>query len=135
MCYMKNSSRMREIKRRCLICGKKTIITLYPDRHYRNGHYFGKLHLQIKGTGEWKKVEATKLFGKKIDVVKWTGKEKEKEYWECNKCYEEAMHESWLEEILEKLYGKRCQDFAKGCGCCEAWHIYDTIIDYNRGRI
>lgn len=124
----------KKISRKCLVCGKRVNITLYPDGHYNNGHYFNKLKLPI-GKGEYKKIGTSKLFGKKADVVKWTGKEKEVEYWECNECYEEAMHEDWLEQMIEKLYGKRCPDYEKDCPCCQAWVIYDTIIDANRGRL
>ena len=93
------------------------------------------MKLPVKGTGKYKKVGKTRIGKMKVDVVKWTGKEKEVEYWECNKCYEEALHESWLEETLEKLFGEKCKEYAKGCPCCEAWYVYDTIIDANRGRL
>lgn len=125
----------RKITRKCIVCGKRIIITIYQDGHYTNGHYFKKLKIPIEGTGEYKKVGTTKLLGKKYNVVKWTGREKEIEDWECNKCYEEAMHEDWLDQTIEKLYGKRCPDFEKDCACCQAWSIYDTIIDENRGRL
>lgn len=121
--------------RRCVSCGKKIKINILDKKgHYDNGHYFGKMKLPI-GKGKYKKIGTDKLFNKKVDIVKWTGKEKEVEYWECNKCYEEAMHENWLEEMIEKLFGKRCKDFNKDCACCQAWNIYDTIIDSNRGKL
>ena len=132
---MKKLETTKKMNRKCVVCGKNIRITLYEDRHYRNGHFFGRLKVPIKGTGEYKKVGISKLLGKKIDVVKWTGKEKEAEYWECNSCFEEAMHEAWLEEIIEKLYGKRCPDYQKDCGCCQAWKIYETIIESNRGKL
>ncbi|KKL07038.1 hypothetical protein LCGC14_2590020, partial [marine sediment metagenome] len=31
---------------------------------------------------------------------------------------------NWMVEI----YGKRCLDFQKGCACCEAWVLYDKLI-------
>jgi len=126
---------IKKIRRKCAACGKRMQITLYEDRHYRNGQYFGKMQIPIEGTGEYKKVGTTKLLGKKTNVVKWTGKEKEVEYWECNDCYDESMHESWLEKMIEELYGKRCPDHEKQCACCSAWNLYDTIIDANRGRL
>lgn len=72
--------------------------------------------------------------------------------WECSKCNEtilhpedvqkmfifnklKAMHESWLEQMIEKLYGKRCPDYEEGCACCQAWSVYDTIIDESRGKL
>lgn len=45
------------------------------------------------------------------------------------------MYEYWLEQIIEELYGKRCPDYAKECACCQAWGVYDTIIDYNKGKL
>lgn len=125
---------IQKIYRTCLVCGKHLRITLYEDRHYRNGHYYTTLKVPV-GKGEYKQVGTSKLLGKKTDIVKWTGEEKEVEYWECNTCYDEASHESWLEESLEKLYGKKCKDYEKDCGCCQAWHVYETIIDHNRGRL
>ena len=125
----------RRISRKCIVCGKRVGIILYQDGHCVNAKYFGKLKLPIKGTGEYKKKGNIKIGNKKYNVVNWTGKEREIEYWECNSCFEEAMHENWLEETLEKLYGKKCKDFEKNCACCQAWSIYDTIIDSNRGKI
>ncbi|MBI1972953.1 hypothetical protein HYS50_03030 [Candidatus Woesearchaeota archaeon] len=131
---MPKQKTVRKINRKCLVCSKRIQITIYSDRHYRNGHYFNTMKIPV-GKGDYKKVGTSKLLGKKVDVVKWTGKEKEVEYWECNDCYEEASHESWLEELLEKLYGKKCKDYEKSCACCQAWSIYETIIDHNRGRL
>lgn len=57
--------------------------------HYTGGHYFGKMKVPI-GKGRWKKVGATtilKPIQKMTDIVEWSGKEKEVEYWECDKCY------------------------------------------------
>lgn len=124
----------KKINRRCAVCGKKLIITSYLDGHYKGGHYFNKMKIPV-GKGEYKKVGTTKLGKEKINVVKWTGKEIEREYWECESCFDEAAHEWWLEEILEKLYGEKCPDYEKDCACCQAWNVYDTIIEKNRGRL
>jgi len=132
---MEKARKVKKITRKCSICGKRMKITVYEDGYYRNGHYFGKLKLPIKGTGKYKKTGTSQIFGKKIDVVEWNGKEKEIEYWECDACYEESGHEEWLEQIIEKLYGKRCPDYEKGCACCQAWDIYDTILDENRRKL
>ena len=115
-----------------MVCGKPIRIKVYQDGHYNNGHYYNKIKLPIKGTGEYKKVGTTKIGKHKIDVVDWTGKEKDIEYWECNECFDEASHEGWLEETFEKIYGKRCGDYEKDCACCRAWENYDTIIQFNR---
>lgn len=41
------------------------------------------------GKGRYVKIGKTKLLDRKINVIKWNGKEKEIEYWECNKCVSE----------------------------------------------
>ncbi len=117
------------------MCGKKFKTRVYDDRHYSNGHYFGVMKLPVKGTGEYRKIGKSKLFDKELDVVEWTGEEKEIEYWECDSCFEEALNETWLEETIERLYGERCPDYEPGCPCCQAWSVHDTIIDANRGRL
>ena len=65
------------ILRKCSVCGKNII----------NGHYFGKVKIPV-GKGEHKKVGISKLGNIKCDVVRWTGKGKHVEYWECNKCFD-----------------------------------------------
>jgi len=124
---------MRKMKRRCSVCGKAINITL-QGKKYSNGHYFGKIKLPV-GKGENKKVGVFKSGKHKFDVVKWTGKHKELEYWECNKCFEEASHESWLEEKIEKLFGKKCKDYEPGCPTCQSWFILETILEDNRGKL
>ncbi|MDO8740625.1 MAG: hypothetical protein Q7J54_03590 [Candidatus Woesearchaeota archaeon] len=76
------------MKKRCIVCGKKLNIILNKDKTYKGGYYFGKMRVQI-GKGKLVKVGTTKLLGKKIDIVKWTGKSKKAEYWECKKCFNE----------------------------------------------
>lgn len=124
----------KAITKACAVCGRRMRIVLYNDGFYRNGHFFKTMKIPI-GKGEYKKVGTSKMGGKKVDIVKWTGKEKTIEYWECNDCFSEAQQECWLEEILKKLYGEKCKDFEKGCACCQAWNTYDTILDNNRGRL
>jgi hypothetical protein len=127
--------RTKRMVRTCTVCGKKIRLKLYQDGHYKNGHYFGTLKVSI-GKGEYKKVgNKTKVGKEKVDVVKWTGKEKEVEYWECDECFDEAIHESWLEDTLEKLYGAKCKDYEKNCACCQAWNIYETIKEHNREEL
>ncbi|MCR4368828.1 MAG: hypothetical protein NUV67_02885 [archaeon] len=121
----------KRLKRKCLICGKYFHTTVYENRKYSNGHYFGKIPAPIKGTGEWKKVGTFKFGKLKGNTVKWTGKEKKFEYWECNLCYEEAGHRSWLEDKITKFYGKKCPDFEPGCIVCRAWEFYDDIKNGN----
>lgn len=58
----KNNSKevAKILKRNCVICGKKLIISVYKDRKYKGGEYFGK------------------VLPEKI------------EYWECRKCYKDS---------------------------------------------
>lgn len=78
----------RKIYRRCLACGKRLCITVYPDKKYSNGHFFGSYDSPIKGTGKHVKISHSKVLN--ADVVKWTGKTEKVEYWECNACYNEG---------------------------------------------
>ena len=39
------------------------------------------MKVPIGSTGEYKNVGTSRLFGKKVNIVKWAGKEKEVEYW------------------------------------------------------
>lgn len=83
---------MKELKRKCVVCGRILKI-LINDRmgYYTGGHYFGKMKIPI-GKGKWKKIGTStilKSIQKITDIVEWSGKEKEVEYWECDKCYRE----------------------------------------------
>lgn len=117
----------RKLKRKCVVCGKTIYTTVFRGGHYSRGHYFGTLRVPIDGTGEYKKTGSMQFGKKKFGVVKWTGKEKELEYWECNACFEEASHDCWLEEKIEKLVGERCKEFEAGCVVCQARSLYDEI--------
>jgi len=130
--YMETHKK-RKVKRNCVVCGKAINVILLGKR-YKNGHYFGKIKLPIK-PGEYKKIGTTKIGKFKIGVVKWTGKHKKVEYWECNNCFKEAAHECWLEEKIEKLYGKKCKDHEPGCPTCNAWFLYKTVLEDNRGEL
>lgn len=86
---MKNIyKKIRNIKRRCVICGKFLEIKVGKKGHYNKGHYFGRMKLPV-GKGTYKKIGETKIGNKKFGVVKWTGREKKIEYWECDKCFKE----------------------------------------------
>ncbi len=52
--------KIRKLARYCAICGKNIIIAVSPDKSYTGGHYFFKVK---------------------------TEKDKQAEYWECNKGY------------------------------------------------
>ncbi len=47
----------------------------------------------------------------------------------------EKAYERWLKNKVERLYGKRCPDYENGCGCCQAWSVYDTIIAERKGGV
>jgi len=76
------------MKRDCSVCGKELDINLRKDKSYFGGNYFGKVEIPF-GKGKYIKTGKTKINKKIIDVVKWDGKEKEIEYWECDKCFKE----------------------------------------------
>jgi hypothetical protein len=81
--------KVRNIKRRCVVCGKKLTIKLNDNRTYIGGQFFGKIKIPT-GKAKWKKVGTStilKPIQKRTDIVKWIGKEKTVEYWECNNCY------------------------------------------------
>ena len=132
---MKKSDFKKVIIRPCLVCGKKQRIVQYKDGHCKGAYYFGIIKDPIEGTGEQVKTGTFKLGRKTGNVVKWTGKTKDYEYWECKNCYQEGCFESTLEDKLHKLYGKRCKDFEAECIVCQVWAMYDTIIKDNRGEL
>lgn len=74
----------RKIKRKCLVCGKEINVILHGKK-YTSSYYFGKFRIPV-GPGEYKKMGNTTSGRIKADIVKWSGKEKDIEYWECNKC-------------------------------------------------
>ena len=84
---MKKRGKPKKIYRKCLVCGKRICITLYPNGQYSNGHYFGRMKFPIEGTGKYVKIGTSKILGDAVEIVKWTGKKDECEYWECNACY------------------------------------------------
>ncbi len=79
----------KRIVRKCVICGTIMRIKVSANRTYDKGHYFGKMKMQVRGTGKWVKIGKFKEGGLDGNVVKWAGKEKGFEYWECGKCFNE----------------------------------------------
>ncbi len=51
------------------------------------------------------------------------------------KTNNKKTNEHWLKKRIEKLYGKRCPDYENGCGCCQAWSVYETIIAERKGKL
>jgi hypothetical protein len=117
------------------MCGKRLRIKLYPDRSYRGGEFFGRHKIPMEGTGDYKKIDTFKIGDLEGDVVKWTGKEREVEHWECPDCYEEALCECWLEQKIEKLFGERCPDDEPHCPVCDAWFLYDQILEDDKEEL
>lgn len=76
---------MEKLERNCAVCGKKLEITVYDNGEYGGGYYFGEIEIPVEGTGEYKKVG----YNRELDaeIMKWTGKNKKVEYWECENCY------------------------------------------------
>jgi len=50
---------LKKLQKTCAVCGAKIKVTLYEDRTYHGGHYFGNILANNKYV----------------------------EYWECPKCY------------------------------------------------
>ncbi|MBI5553923.1 MAG: hypothetical protein HY917_04250 [Candidatus Diapherotrites archaeon] len=118
----------RKINRKCCVCGKAIYSSVNPKGRYSNGHYFGKFKIPIEGTGKYEKIGKTRPGKIKCNVVRWNGKERSVEYWECNSCFEEAGHLNWLEAKIGKLYGKKCPDFEPECIVCQAWKFYEEVL-------
>lgn len=37
-----------------------------------------------------------------------------------------------LQDVIHEYFGGRCDDFESGCPCCEAWVMYDILLEkYN----
>jgi len=72
--------------RKCNICGRRLNIILNRDKTYEGGHYFGKVDVN-EGNGDYVKIRTSKFLGKKTNIVRWTGKTRKAEYWECDKCF------------------------------------------------
>lgn len=122
---------MPEINRSCVVCGDRIQIKVGANGRYDNGHFFGVIKVPIKRTGKYRRVGSSKVLGRAVPVVKWTGKERDLEYWECDLCYDAAARESWFEKRIEKYYGQRCPDSEPSCACCDAWARYDKIVKRN----
>lgn len=79
----------RKIKRKCVGCGKYITVQLKGKKPL-NAHYFGIVKVPV-GKGEYIKTGKTIMIGKiEVGESRWTGKMREVEWWECEKCYEEA---------------------------------------------
>jgi len=72
--------------RKCSICSKRLNIRLKKDKSYEGGHYFGKININ-EGNGNYVKTKTQKFLGRKINIVRWTGKTRKAEYWECERCF------------------------------------------------
>lgn len=94
----KSASGGTKIKRQCAVCGRKILIKVFPNGKHTGGNYFGKIPLCTEKEFEKAlKAGTTKeRFGKTIiGVLKKDPKPyAHKEYWECNKCYNEAYEEA-----------------------------------------
>ncbi len=107
----------------------------YKDGYCKGAKYFGIIEDSIANTGEYVKTGTFKFGKLKMNVVKWTGKIRKFEYWECEDCYNEGIFEFTLKNKIEKIYGPRCKDYNKDCIVCLAWAIYDTTIKDDRCKL
>ena len=56
-------------EKKCAICGRKINLIIYTDKHYRGGHYFGKIPLYTKKAWD----EALKLGTDEIKIGNTVG--------------------------------------------------------------
>jgi hypothetical protein len=61
----------------CCLCGKKAGV---------GGGYYGGVMRLPSGKGEWRHVGFSKMLGRRIPIVEWTGKYRQAEYFECRSC-------------------------------------------------
>ena len=86
-----SKNNFKNLKKVCACCGKEIEVKVFTNRHYRGGHYFGKIPLYKKdelnkavGAGTRK----TRIGKMTVEVLKKDPKPyKYEEYWECNVCY------------------------------------------------
>lgn len=85
-------SENQKMNKKCSCCGKGIKITVYKDKTYRGGYYFGKIPISSKK--EWKKAlksgtHKAKIGKMTVEVLNKDPKPyKYLEYWECSKCYQ-----------------------------------------------
>ncbi|MDD5066276.1 MAG: hypothetical protein PHF84_04455 [bacterium] len=83
---MNKKKNTRMLYRQCSVCNKAIEVIVNNNRTYKGGYYFGKIKLPV-GKGKNINAGTIKILHRTYNVVKWTGKEKEVEYWECPECY------------------------------------------------
>ncbi len=79
----------RKVIRKCLVCGKKFNVEIDPKKWDKEGVYFGIIKFPV-GKGKNVRVGEIKFGKHRFPVVKWTGKKKRVEYWECRSCFKSA---------------------------------------------
>jgi len=82
---------IKRLEKICACCGRKIRASLYQNKTYRGGHYFGKIPLHTKRELQKALKAGTrkKRIGDfEINVLKKDPKSyKCEEYWECPRCY------------------------------------------------
>ena len=86
---MRAGKAWKTIKRKCIVCGKALTIRVSGNGRYNKGYYFGKMKVPIEGTGKNVVVGKFKLGKLTGNTVKWTGKNRLVEYWECENCFKD----------------------------------------------
>jgi len=41
----------------------------------------------------------------------------------------------WLRRKIRELYSERCPDSYRGCPVCDAWSVYDTMVEDHTGEL
>ena len=81
----------KKIGKQCAVCGNKIKVTIYNDKSYRDGYYFGKIPICSKKEKEKSRKSGTykeKIHGHIFNVCNYDPRPYKKiEYWECPACY------------------------------------------------
>ena len=84
-----------------------------------------------------KKRNVRKKSKKEITKGKWTTKKLNKRtyvsFYDKPKTKKKTELKEELKKYIQKMYGKKCKDFAIGCPCCLAWALYDYLFIWEWG--
>ena len=93
----------KRLIRKCSICGKKISATIYSDRSYKGGVYFGKIGMYTEKVMNKALKAGSRPANSGSKNIRVLNKDpilyKYVEYWECLKCDKEAYLESLKEPI------------------------------------
>ncbi len=80
---------MEILVRKCTRCDDTLSIVKHSDTDFQGAGYFTRYEVPI-GEGDFTETGTVNVDGNEFPLVKWEGETKEVEYWECEKCAENA---------------------------------------------